>query len=261
MKKILSLLLVLTLVFAMAGCSKKDSGADKLVIGVDDSYPPMEYRDENNELIGFDVDFATALAAELGVEVEFVSTAWDGIFLGLESDKYDAIISSVSTTTERLENYDFSKPYLSNGQVIIVRPDSEMIESPEQLEGKVVGVQLETTADIAAKKQQESTTFELKQYDSITETFADLKTERLDAIVVDYAVALDYSTKSPGEFVITSTQLTNEPIAVCMKKGNTELKDKVNAAIVTLQESGKMKEISEKWFAADYTSNIDEELR
>lgn len=275
MKKIISLILVLGMVLALSACAKdtgnentnpdtteENAGASNVLrVGVDDTYPPMEYRNENNELIGFDVDFAKALAEEMGMEVEFISIAWDGIFLGLGADKYDAIISSVSITEERLENYGFSKPYLSNGQVIVVTPGNESIKTPADLAGKKVGVQIETTADVAAEKQNSMTPFELSKYDTIMDTFADLKSGRLEAVVVDYAVALEYATASPENYVITSAQLTNEPIAVCMNKEDTELVEKVNVAITALQDSGKMKELSVQWFKEDYTSNIDEELR
>ncbi|MDF2878820.1 MAG: Amino acid transporter [Clostridia bacterium] len=281
MKKLMTILLAASLSFAFAACApeaKQETAAEqqpaaqsaeaptaeapqKITIGVDDTYPPMEYRDENNELVGFDIDFATALGEEMGVEIEFVSTAWDGIFTGLTTDKYDCIISSVSITPERLESYEFSKPYLSNGQVIVVKKGDASIASAADLGGKKVGVQLETTADIASQKQMEATPFELSQYDDIIQTFADLKTGRLDCIVVDYAVAIEYCAKNPEDYEITTAQLTNEPIAVCIKKGNTELKDKVNGAITALQEKGTMLSISDKWLGGDYVSNIDEELR
>lgn len=165
----------------------------KLTIGVDDTYPPMEYRNEDMELVGFDIDFAKALGEELGIEVEFIPTAWDGIFAGLMSNKYDVIISSVSMTPERLQGFEFSNPYLANGQVIVVKEGDDSINSVEDLAGKKVGVQFQTTADIAASKQKETIDFELTQYDDIIQTFSDLKIGRLDAIVVDYAVAIEYT--------------------------------------------------------------------
>ena len=124
-----------------------------------------------------------------------------------------------------------------------------------------VGVQLGTTADIAVEKQLEMTPFEITKYDDITQTFADMKTGRLDAIVVDYAVAIDFVSKNSEDYVITTAQLTNEPIGVCIKKGNTELKEQVDAALAVLQENGTMVKISEEWLGGDYVSNIDEELR
>lgn len=258
----------MAMVIAVAGCAKEEAAVETggeakavITIGVDDTYPPMEFRDDNNDLVGFDIDFANALGAEMGVEIEFKPTAWDGIFSALNSEKYDVIISSVSITEERLEGFEFSKPYLSNGQVIVVKPGDTSINTAADLEGKLVGVQIETTADIAATKQLEDITFELKRYDDIIQTFTDMKTGRLDAIVVDYAVAIDYTAKNPGDYEITSAQLTNEPIGVCIKKGNTELKSKVDAAIVALQEKGTLVPISEEWLGGNYVSEIDEELR
>lgn len=259
MKKLFTAFMIATLLLALAACSTKND--DVITIGVDDSYPPMEFRNENNELVGFDVDFAEALAAEMGVEIEFIPTGWDGIFSGLEADKYDMIISSVSITNERLEGFEFSKPYLANGQVIVVAPGDDSVKSAADLAGKNVGVQLGTTADEAVEKQMAKTPFEITKYDDITQTFADMKTGRLQAIVVDYAVAIDYVSKNPDDYVITTAQLTNEPIGVCIKKGNTDLKDQVNEALAKLQSSNSLVAISQEWLGGDYVSNIDEELR
>lgn len=259
MKKIFKALLLATLVLALAACSSDTS--DKLLIGVDDTYPPMEFRNDANELVGFDIDFANALATEMGVEIEFVPTAWDGIFSALKSSRYDMIISSVSITEDRLEEFEFSTPYLANGQVIVVNESAEMVNAVAELEGLVVGVQLGTTSDDAAKKQKELTPFELKAYDDIVQTFTDMKAGRLDAVVVDYAVAIEFLSNNPGEYKITPTQLTNEPIGVCIKQGNTELKDKVDKAIAALQENGTLVPISEEWLGGNYVTDIDEELR
>lgn len=233
---------------------------EKLVIGLDDTYPPMEFRDDNNNLVGFDVDFITAVAEKMGAEIEFQPVAWDGIFGGLEAGRYDCIVSSVSMTAERMEKFEFTKPYLANGQVIVVKPGDTSITKPEDLAGKKVGVQTETTADQACKKYLEKMQFELTRYDEIIQTFEAMATGRLDCIVVDYAVALEYVTKQPEKYAITTTQLTNEPIAVCFKKGNTELRDMVQSAIDELRKEGKLSELSNKWFKDDYTSNIDEKL-
>ncbi|MDN5351168.1 MAG: polar amino acid transport system substrate-binding protein [Clostridiales bacterium] len=261
LKSGLLLALALVLVLSATACSSSsDTAAAKLVIGVDDSYPPMEYRDENNTLIGFDIDMTNALAEKLGMEVEYVSTAWDGIFQGLNAGKYDAIISSVSMTNARLEEFEFTKPYLANGQVIVVAPDDDSISTPEDLAGKRVGVQLSTTADEAVQKQLEKTEFEVTKYDDIMQTFTAMEAGRIDAIVVDAAVAMDYVAKSPDKFKISSAQLTNEPISICLKKGNTELQEKLQGALDELKEDGTLKDISIKWFGDDYTSNIDETL-
>lgn len=243
------------------GTTDEEVEKEKIVAAVSDEYPPMEFRDENNELVGFDIDFAAALSEEMGVEIEFKPTGWDGIFVGLQSDKYDCIISATSITPGRMEAYDFSKPYLANGQVIVVKAGDASIKSIEDLAGKKVGVQFETTADNAAKKVLETTEFELVQFPDIIQTFQDLKNDRLDCIVVDYAVAMEYVSKDAESFEITTTQLTNEPIGITFKKGNTELKERFDNAITALQENGKLKEISIKWLGDDYVSNIDEEVK
>lgn len=271
MKKILSILLMLTLLTTLFTACKKEetqddaygssASSDKLLVGLDDTYKPMEYVDDNGNLVGFDVDFAKMLGEELGMEVEFVSTAWDGIFLALDAKKFDVMISSVSITEERQKNYDISVPYLSNGQVIVVPADAADVATIEDLAGLNVGVQIDTTSDNSAKEVNKTVDFELNAYDGIDETFMDLKAGRLDAIVVDSMVALEYNKLNPGLFKITTAKLSNEPIAVYFKKGeNAELLEKVNAAIKTLQENGKLSELSNTWFGIDYTKDIDTNL-
>ena len=267
MKKFILIMMVIAMAFAFSACKSGDEGkyglADNvLIVGVDDTYPPMEYVDENGNLVGFDIDFAKALAEELGVEVKFQSTAWDGIFANLAAKQYDVIISSVSMTEDRMETMNFSTPYLANGQVIMVSPDmADSIATPEDLAGLKVGVQFETTADIAATKQKDTIGFELIQYDDMTVCLAAMEAGQIDCIVADMAVAIDAVAKNPDIFKISSAQLTNEPIAVALNKDTPELEKAINDAIAALQESGKLAEISVEHLGADYTSNIDTELR
>lgn len=268
MKKILLLIMISVLAISAAACTQQAEAGkyglanNTLLVGVDDTYPPMEYVDENGELVGFDVDFAKALAEEMGVEIEFKSTAWDGIFANLTAKQYDVIISSVSMTADRMETMNFSTPYLANGQVIMVSPQmADAITTPEDLTGLKVGVQFETTADIAATKQLETVDFELIQYNDMTVCLAAMEAGQIDCIVADMAVAIDAVAKNPEIFKVSSAQLTNEPIAVAMNKDVPELEAAINAAIAALQDSGKMAEISQAHLGDDYTSNIDKELR
>jgi len=263
MKKVLVLVLVLALVMSFAACgsSSAPKGMKVLTVAVDDTYPPMEFRDENNELVGLDIDFTEAIAAEMGVEVEYVIMGWDAIFAALVNDKYDCIISSVSTTKERQATIDFSIPYLANGQVIMVVPGDDSITTMADLAGKKVGVQFETTADIAAQKALETVEFELVAQDDMTTVLAAMEAGKLDCIVADYAVAAGATAAKPDSFAISSVQLTNEPIAVAINKGNTELVEAVNAAITTISENGTLSAICIKYLDADMTQNIDTELR
>lgn len=259
MKKIITIIMILS-VLALAGCANKEENT--LYVGVDDTYPPMEYVNDDGELVGFDVDFAKALAQEMDMEIEFVTTAWDGIFANLQAEQYDVIISSVSMTTKRMSTMDFSTPYLSNGQVIMTSPEkADTITTPEELTGLVVGVQFETTADIAATKQLEITDFELIQYDDMTVCLAAMEAGQIDCIVADMAVAIDAVANNPEIFKVSSAQLTNEPIAVALNLDKADFKKAINDAIAVLQADGIMAEISMDHLGDDYTSNIDIELK
>lgn len=247
----------------LAGCGDKkteEGGQAVLKIGTDPTYPPFESTDDKNELIGFDIDLAKAIGEKLDMKVEFVSNAFDGIFTGMNSGAYDIVMAAVSMTPKRLETMLFSKPYLANGQVILNRKGDAVLNSLEELEGLNVGVQLGTTADTATDKYADEVGFEVTKYDEIIQTFSAMKAGHVDAIAVDYAVAIEYVGKEPDSYQISPVMLTNEPIAVAIKKDNTELQEKINTALLELQEEGKLKEISEKWMGGDYTSNIDEEL-
>jgi len=271
MKKIILLVLAFSLVASLLiGCTSDTEVSDKalalglddgvLNIGVDDTYPPMEYRNEDNELVGFDIDLAKALGEELGVPVEFTSSSWEGIFTGLTAKQYDVIISSVSMTTDRMATMDYSNPYLANGQVIVVKTGNTSINSKADLAGKKVGVQIATTSDTATTKQLETMEFELTQYNDIISCFTALKIGAIDCIVVDMAVAIEYCSNAPEDYTTTTTQLTNEPIAVALQKGDITLQEAINAALVTLSDNGTLTKISNEHLGSDYTQNIDTKL-
>lgn len=266
----IALALLLILSFTACGSSSTTAPAQStaesktqsvLRVGVDDSYPPMEYKDDKNNTVGFDVDLANKIGEKLGMKVEFVSTAWDGIFQALNTDKFDCIISSVSITDERKQNFALTKPYVANAQVIVVKPSDNTIKEAKDLAGKKVGCQVNTTADDSCKEFLKTTKFDVKKYDQVIQPFADLKTGRLDAVVVDEVVARYYVKQDSTNFKVSSGKLTNEPIGICFKKSNTEMKDKVEAILSDFQKDGTLKAISEKWFGQDLTSNIDEKLK
>ena len=249
-KPTILIIALLVIAFAISGCStsgKLGLVDNTLLVGIDDTYPPMEYVDENGELVGFDIDFAKALAKEMGVEIKFVSTGWDGIFANLAAKQYDVIISSVSMTEDRMETMAFSTPYLSNGQVIVAKPDMvDTIKTTADLEGLLVGVQAETTADIAAVKLLDAgeVTFDLKDFDDMTVCLTAMEAGQIDCIVADYAVAIGAVQNNPDVFAVTSALLTNEPIAIALNKDNEELLKAVNEAIAALQENGTLAQIS-----------------
>jgi polar amino acid transport system substrate-binding protein len=166
-------------------------------------------------------------------------------------------------TAKRLSEFTFTKAYIANSQMIVVKPNDNSITKPEDLAGKKVGCQVSTTANESATKLQEKGTkfAELKTYDQVIQPFADMKAGRLDAIVVDEVVGQYYIGLDKANFKAASAKLTNEPIGVCLKKGNTVLADKIQKAIDDMVTDGTMKQISLKWFNADLTSHIDTVLK
>jgi len=270
---LISLMLVLVLLVSVGcggggGDDKKATVEDplaggKLKIGTNDTYVPLEFRDENNKMVGFDIDLGDALAKELGVESEWISTAWDGIFNGLNSRQYDIILSGTSITEDRLENFNMTEPYIANGIVIVSKTDAVQAKTAKDLEGKKVGVQLETTADYAAEsmKKSENIEFEIKKFDAMLDAFAALEGGSVEYILTDKPVAAFYTAKKPEVYQISSEELSNEPIGATMRKDDVEFAKKVQEAMNKLVENGTMKELSMKWFGEDVTQNISKELK
>ena len=278
MKKILAIILAAVCLFSlvsMTACTTKgapsnNSTANKskasssitinsniLTIGMDNTYPPMEYTDDANNTIGFDVDVANEIAKRLNLEVKIVPTAWDGIFQSLKTNKFDCIISSVSISPDRLKNFTFTKPYVNNSQMIVVKPGDNSITKKEDLKDKRVGCQINTTANDSANAILKTIKFPLTTCDQIIQPFADMKAGRLDAIIVDEVVGKYYIAQDSKNFKAATAKLTNEPIGVCFKQGNTVLRDKVQTALNSIFADGTMKTLSMKWFKQDITVNID----
>lgn len=228
-----------------------------LQVGMDIAYPPMEYYAEDGTTpIGFDVEVAQAIADELGLELELADTAWDGIFASLDSDRYDCVISAVSIKPEREEAYNLTKPYIANRIVLVTAKDSG-ITAPDQLAGKSVAVQTETTSDYYMKDLvANGTEAEILPYDKVIQCFDDLKVGRVDAVLTDSVVAAYYMGTDADKYETPWESDEAEPMAICLKKGNDTLTKEIEKAVDTLYENGKMAEISTKYFGKDVTEGI-----
>ncbi|WP_414731987.1 substrate-binding periplasmic protein [Acetobacterium carbinolicum] len=261
--------IVLGITLFLSGCGSNSANTEDpladgvLTAGTNDMYLPLEFRDENNELVGFDIDLGQALADELGVEIEWIPTAWDGIFNGLNANQYDIVLSGTSITDERLAGFNMTDPYLTNGIVIVSRKDATPAETPKDLAGKTVGVQIETTADYAAEalKTQENVEYTVNKYDAMLDAFAALEGKQIDNIMTDISVAQFYTTLKPEIYAISSDVLSNEPIGITVRKADTAFNEQLNTALDTLRQNGKLTEISMKWFGEDVTKNIDTNLK
>ena len=251
----LALVLVMTFVFTACGANKT---SDVFRVGIDDTYPPMEYRDEAGNYAGFDVELAQEIAKRMNKELEFVPTAWTAIFTALSSNKYDCIISSLSITEERKKTIAYTRPYIANNQVIIVNKDNAEIASEKDLGDRIVAVQMGTTSDDACVEFQKTTPFkEYKKYEGMIQALNDLKIGRVEAVVTDLVIGKYFVANDMESFNLVSTTLPNEPIAVGFDIKNKEACAEVDKILEGMMNDGSLGKISEKWFGEDMTKNLE----
>ncbi|NLM36764.1 MAG: basic amino acid ABC transporter substrate-binding protein [Firmicutes bacterium] len=243
--------LVVVFVFGpvMQAATKTDRNV--LVVGCDAAFPPFEYLDEETgELTGFDLDLMRAIGAELGMEVVIKNVSWDGIIPGLLAGNYDVIASGMTITEERQQVVNFSDPYINAGLVIVTRAGDNRIKGPEDLAGKRVAVQINTTGDLAATEMQEKgiKIASIKRFNHATDPFLELKNGAADAVVMDLPVAGAQIKANPGQYQIIGEAFTTEEYGLALRKSDTELLAKINQALVTLKANGTYDEIYRKYF-------------
>lgn len=224
---------------------------DTIIIGLDDELPPMGFRDENNEIVGFDIDLAKAVGEKLGVTVEFQPIDWAAKEIELESGKIDALWNGLTITDERKETMDITDPYLQNRQIIVVKTDSD-IQSKADLEGKIVGLQDGSSAVDAVNADELASAMELTTYDTNILALSDLDIGRVDAVVADETFVGYYMAQNENDFrVIEDGDFGEEFYGIAVKKGNTELLNAIQAALDELDADGTAAEISNTWFGED----------
>ncbi len=229
-----------------------------LMVGSEIGYPPMEYFDEDGATpIGFDMELAQAIADDMGLELEIVDTAWDGIFAGVDTGKYDVIMAAVSYTEDRDANYTLSRTYVANAPVLIV-PNESDITGIDDMNGRSVAVQMESTADYLVQRlQADGLGVENKQYEKVINAFDELKAGRVDAVCTDAVVATYYLGDDSDSYKIVWESDEKEPICMCFKKGNVGLKDAMEASLDHLKANGKLGEIATKYFGSDITADLN----
>ncbi len=276
MKRMMALLLMVALVFGMAGCAPKAAQAEptpapaapaapapdadqswekvkekgELVIGNCPEYPPFSSRNAANEIEGFDSDFSKALGDVLGVKVTIKDTAWEGLVAGLQKGDHDVIISCMSPeeATAASDNVMMTVPYYQLNEIIVTKTDNQSITSKEALAGKVIGVQANCTSEVAVDslKDMGIEAKEIKRYNRNQEALVDLKNGRVDAVVVGIAYAATQVKGNPDLKIINDAVRSVDVVAVT-DKGAAALTEKLNAAIKTVKENGKFDEVSKKW--------------
>ncbi len=228
----------------------KDSGT--ISVGLEGTYPPFSFQDENGKLAGFEVEFSEALAKELGVKVKLQATPWAGILAALESKRLDVVINQVTISEERKKKYDFSEPYTISGiQALVQKKDADKFKTAADLKGAKVGVGLGTNYEQWLKENVPGAI--VKTYDDDPTKFQDLRVGRIDAILVDRLAALEMVTKTKDTLAVTGEPFSRQESGIALRKGEPELLDAINKAIDKLRADGTLAKLSQKYFNADVT--------
>ena len=223
-------------------------------VGFDQDFPPMGFVGDDGEFTGFDLDLAAEVARRLGKEIKYQPIAWDAKDMELSSGTIDCIWNGFSTQN-REDKYTWTKPYMKNDQVFVVRSDSD-INSFDDLAGKTVEVQIDSSAEAVLKENKKlSDTFgKLQTVADFNTGFMDLEMGGVDALAMNSVVANYQITKRDAEdFKVLDTPLSSEEYAVGFKLGNEALRDEVQKALDEMKDDGTLKTISEKWFGKDVT--------
>ena len=281
MKKVLSVALAMLMAISLVGCggtesSSSVSGGDsatqsgssssasystsledikakgQLVIGLDDTFAPMGFRDTEGELVGFDIDLAIAVCEELGVEAVFQPINWSAKEMELSTGKVDCLWNGLSITPERQETMSMSNPYLNN-KIIVMTNEGVEIASKEDLANYNIGVQAQSSAleVVMADDIYDSIKDKITEYETYDQVIMDMQAGRLDAMIVDEVLGQYKNTQLDGIFGVASFDFGDDLYAIGFRKSDTELTEAVNDAIAACIESGKAAEISEKWFGED----------
>ncbi|RRJ95208.1 amino acid ABC transporter substrate-binding protein [Opitutaceae bacterium TAV4] len=266
MKKRIALgLMALTASLLFAACGQKEStspsgadqtaakpGARKIVVGLDDNFPPMGFRNEQNQIVGFDIDMAREASKRMGIEVEFKPIDWSAKEAELSGKRVDALWNGLTITEERKKKIGFTTPYMENHQIIVVTTKSG-IKNKAGLAGKTVGVQEGSSAVQAVEKDAvvRKTFRDLKAFGDNVTALMDLSAGRLDAVVVDEVVGRYYTAKKPAEYVVLTEHFGTEDYGVGTRKDDTELLSKLQKALDAMKQDGTSARIAKQWFGAD----------
>lgn len=249
--KILALVLVTVMAAAMlAGCA---GGSDNtLTMGTNAAFPPYEFVDDNNTIVGIDAEIAAAVAEKLGMKLEIKDMAFESLITAVSNGSVDIVLAGMTVTDERKESVNFSESYATGVQVVIV-PETSDIKTIDDLTGKKIGVQSGTTGDIYCSAAPEDGGYgeeAVSRYDNGALAVAALANGQVDCVVIDNEPAKEFVKVNEG-LKILETEFVTEDYAAAIAKSNTALLEKVNAAIVELKADGKIDEIIGKYIKAE----------
>lgn len=289
-KRVTGIVLILVMVLGLAACAKesKNSGSNnnanssqtssqnnsgdsgnedksfeyikekgRLIVGLDDSFPPMGFRNDSNEIVGFDIDLARAVCEKLGVELVLQPIDWDSKVQELNTKNVDCIWNGLSLTPKNQENMTTTQPYMTNNITLVVRADSP-ISKFEDMAGKSLAVQsgsaAEETLDAEENKTLKDSLKEVNGFDEYITAMLDMESGNSDAVLMDSVVA-NYMIKDLGKnYKVLEGTLLEDNYVVGFRKGDEALRDAVWNALKELKQEGRIAEISSKWFGFDITT-------
>jgi|SRR5690625_101910 len=257
MKKILRfwsitmvLMAVSVILFACGGDDEaapaEDGEITKLVVGTDATYAPMEYMDDNGDIVGIDIDIVDAIAEELGIEVEYKNIGWEPLFPAVDNDEVDFAVSSITITDKREESYDFTDPYYIANQLILVPEGSEIASFSELEDDKTISVQINTTGHIVVQELIGETNPNILAAETMPLAITEMINGNADASVGDNSTVNEYMQNNPNAAVetIEDDDFEKEYYGLMVKKGNDEVRELLNEGIEKIKENGKLEEIT-----------------
>lgn len=244
MKKLVAAILAGTMVMSFGMAAMAEEGGT-LVMATNAEFPPYEYH-EGDEIVGIDAEVAALIAEELGMTLEIEDMAFDSVLAAVQTGKADIGMAGLTVTEDRKESVNFSDTYAHATQMIIVTEDSD-ITTPDDLEGKTIGVQLGTTGDIYVEDVEGAS---IDRYSKGFEAVQALIQGKVDAVVIDGEPAKVFVEENEG-IKLVDEAFTEEEYAIAVAKDNEELLEKINAAMATLKENGKFQEVVDKYISPD----------
>ncbi len=264
MKKHFLKLLTVFIMFAIffQGCGPDKSSDNSLkkiknkgffVVGLGDQFPPMAFRSpDKNDVIGFDIDLAKETAKRLGLKVQFKTIVWDNLITSLDSGEVDVIWSGCTITEEREKSIIFTKAYLNNRQIIVVRNDNT-IKIQSDLKNKTIGLLRGSSSEnaLASNKSLAKEIKDIKKFDNNNLALIDLEAKRVDAVVMDIIMARWFMASKPGVFKILDDELGSELYGVALRKTDITFKNELDRVIDEIKNDQSGDEISKKWFGTN----------
>lgn len=254
MKNILSVTLVGALALSLMACGKKEESKTslqeikdkgKLVMGTSPDFPPFEFKDTKGNVVGMDVEIAKEIAKDLGVELEIKEMDFDGLLPALQGKKLDVILSGMTPKEERKQSVDFSNMYYKTDNIFIVKAtDKDKYTKAEDLNGKKIGVQKGTVQEDTVKEKMSG--IELNSLGKTSDVIMNLKSGKIDAVLLEQPVAEAYVSKNP-DLALTSAIIPDEVggYSIAMGKGEKDLQDAINKTLDRLEKDGSLKKFFE----------------